>query len=351
MQWFKITAQTADSAELLLYGTIGDGWFDDNSSISFANTLQGLKNVSNITLRINSPGGEVVAAQAIYNLIKSHSAYVTVIIDGLAASAASLVAMAGNRIIMPSNAILMIHNPSAYVIGDSAELTHAAEVLQKTKETMIAVYAQKTGKSTNELSKLMDSEKWFTAQEALDYGLIDEIDSTAIVNYISGANNTLTINGLSVEMQKYKNMPIVAMTNPTIPQKKGKFIMTAEQLKSENPAIYNQIYNQGVTDERSRIKAIDSINVGAAYDSIKHKAKYETFQSSGEAAIAIINAQTASMKNTSAAIADDIKASGVNSIPMGEAPFDEQAPEQTTIKGLIQKAIAAANSNIQGGVK
>ena len=90
MQWWKITNQTNDNAELLLYGDIGDRWYHDNNSKDFADMLQSLKTVRNITIRVNSPGGEVTAAQAIYSLIKSHPAHVTMVIDGLAASAPAL---------------------------------------------------------------------------------------------------------------------------------------------------------------------------------------------------------------------------------------------------------------------
>lgn len=176
MQWWKITNQSNDNAELLLYGSIGDGWFSDNSSKDFANELQRLKGVQSITVRINSPGGEVMAAQAIYNLIKSHPANITVIIDGLAASAASLVAMAGDKIIMPSNALMMIHNPMLYAAGDRNDMLHAADVLEKVKNSLISVYSEKTGKDSVTLSKMMDAETWMSADEAFAEGFIDEID-------------------------------------------------------------------------------------------------------------------------------------------------------------------------------
>jgi ATP-dependent Clp endopeptidase proteolytic subunit ClpP len=352
MQWWKITNQSGDSAELLLYGSIGDDWLYENTSRDFANAIQGLKAYRNITIRVNSPGGEVTAAQAIYSLIKSLPAYVTMVIDGLAASAASLIVMAGNKIIMPANALMMIHNPMIYAAGDQNDMLHAAEVLQKTKETMLTVYSEKTGKDSGVISQMMDVETWMTAAEALQNGFIDEIDADTPVNVFAKGSEKLIFNGLSVDMKPFKNIPTAyvtaASTRPAHGRRMEESIMNAEQLKTEHPDIYNQVYIAGVTAERERIKGIDGIRT-AGYEAIKSKAKYETFEQAGAVAVSILNAQAARMTGAVADIAADVQASNVNAIPMGDAPEVEPAAEAAVTKRLIQKAVDAANANIKKG--
>ena len=119
---WKVTAKSDSEAEILLYDKISDlnaeGWGLMNAK-GLINKIKALGNIQNITLRINSVGGDVFEAQAIYSYLKSHPANITVRVDGLAASAASVVAMAGNKIVMPSNALMMIHNPAGGVWGEA----------------------------------------------------------------------------------------------------------------------------------------------------------------------------------------------------------------------------------------
>jgi len=154
-------------AELYLYESI-----DTGSAKAFVDQLNAVKGAT--TVRINSGGGAVFEGLAIYNTIKRR-AQVTTKIDGLAASIASLIAMAGNRVEMASNALIMIHNPWGGMSGDSSELRKQADLLDKAKTAMIEAYVSKTGKTSSEISQIMDEETWFTAEEALQYNLIDSI--------------------------------------------------------------------------------------------------------------------------------------------------------------------------------
>lgn len=150
-------------------------WFDDD--ITPALFAQELNNGSgDITVWINSPGGDVVAAAQIYNLLMDYPGTVTVRIDGLAASAASVIAMAGERVIMSPVSMLMIHNPATMAMGDSEELGRAIEMLGSLKESIINAYQAKTGLSRAKLGKLMDAETWMDAKAAVDMGFADAID-------------------------------------------------------------------------------------------------------------------------------------------------------------------------------
>ena len=178
-KFWKFKNNIGDDPELLVYGQISDRtWFGDEVlPRNFKQDLDGLGNPPNINVRINSVGGDVFAAHAIFNLLKSNPANITVIVDGLAASAATIVAMAGDKVQMPSNAMMMVHNPALMLFGSySAEdMDKMSDTLATVKDSIINAYVTKTGRSVKDLSKLMDAETWMSAQQALDEGFCDEI--------------------------------------------------------------------------------------------------------------------------------------------------------------------------------
>ncbi len=175
MDWYKIENK-ADKAEIWIYESIGEDFWSDGgvTAKKFQKELAEIK-AKQIDLHINSPGGAVFDGIAIYNLLKQHAAEITVYIDGLAASIASVIAMSGDRVIMAGNALFMIHNPSGIVFGTAEDMRKTADVLDKVRSTMTGVYAGKTGKPEDEINGLLDAESWFTADEALAAGFVDEI--------------------------------------------------------------------------------------------------------------------------------------------------------------------------------
>lgn len=161
--------------EILLYSLIdGSGFAGLTAREVIAQIKNAGKNVSVIDLRINSDGGDVFEAQAMYNYLKNHQAKVNVYIDGIAASAASIVACAG-KVYMSSNAMIMIHNPVGNVYGESEDMREMAAVLDKIRDNIANIYASKTGMSLDECIKLMDAETWLNAHEALTFGFADKI--------------------------------------------------------------------------------------------------------------------------------------------------------------------------------
>ena len=171
--WYNIThaAEGSTEAEVSIYDAIGG--YDINAK-DFANDLKEIE-AETIHLRINSPGGCVIDGNAICNALQRHSAKVITHIDGLAASMASVVAMAGDEVHMADNALLMIHNPWTVTIGDADELRADADLLDKMSANILASYGR-SQYEPEELKNLMDAETWFTAQEALDAGFIDHIE-------------------------------------------------------------------------------------------------------------------------------------------------------------------------------
>ena len=144
------------------------------SAKSFLNDMRAVKG-DTINLSINSPGGDVFAGVAIYNALRSSGKKVNVKVLGLAASAASLIAMAGDEIEMPENAMMMIHNPWSFAMGDADELRATADVLDKIGGSLVGTYAARTGKDEDEIKALLDAETWMTAQEAVDMGFATKV--------------------------------------------------------------------------------------------------------------------------------------------------------------------------------
>ena len=128
-----------------------------------------------ITVWINSPGGDCVAAAQIYNMLMEYPGNVTVKIDGIAASAASVIAMAGTKVCVSPVSMLMIHNPMTFAFGNTAEMQKAIDMLGEVKESIINAYEIKTGMSRAKLSRLMDAETWMNANMAVELGFADEI--------------------------------------------------------------------------------------------------------------------------------------------------------------------------------
>lgn len=171
--WFSIKASANNSAEISIYDEIG-AW--GVSAEQFKNELMGLgKNLKQIDLHIHSPGGSVFDGIAVYNLVKNHPANVTVYVDGLAASMASVIAMAGNKVIMPENAMMMIHKPWGMAGGDADEMRKYADLLDKLEDTLIPAYAAKTGKSKEELAEMLKDETWLNGHECVEHGFADQL--------------------------------------------------------------------------------------------------------------------------------------------------------------------------------
>jgi ATP-dependent protease ClpP protease subunit len=165
--WYTIRAR-ATGAEVLIYDEIGAYGV---SAKGFLAELGALPDDAPIDLRLNSPGGSVFDAVAIYNALTRHAGTITVWIDGIAASAASYIAMVGDEIVMPENAFLMIHDPSGVVMGTAADMRDMAGTLDKIAASMTRGYAAKSGKPEDEIAALLSAETWFDAKDALEAGL------------------------------------------------------------------------------------------------------------------------------------------------------------------------------------
>lgn len=169
------TQETVTERTLFLNGTIAEeSWFDDDVTPQiFKDELN--SGSGDITVWINSPGGDCIAAAQIYNMLMDYKGNVTVKIDGIAASAASVIAMAGTKVLVSPVSMLMIHNPMTVAYGNSAEMQKAIDMLGSVKDSILNAYEIKTGLSRTKLSHLMDAETWMDANKAIELGFADEL--------------------------------------------------------------------------------------------------------------------------------------------------------------------------------
>lgn len=199
--WFSIYARGENSpVEIFIFDQIGKSWFSNDgvSAKEFVTALAEYQN-RDLTVRINSPGGNVFDGLAIYNALKMHKGHVETRIEGLAASIAGVVALAGKQITMAESAMAMIHNPSMLAEGDADELRDKADMLDKIGNQLAGIYSARSGKTQDEALGAMNKTTWFTAQEAKDWGLVDEI--TAPLKAAAAFN-----------LSAFKNVP-VALSN------------------------------------------------------------------------------------------------------------------------------------------
>lgn len=173
--WNWLRNDADGESELYLDGAIASEtwWGDEVTPAAFQAELK--QHTGDVTVWINSPGGDVFAAAQIYTMLRNHPGKVTVKIHGIAASAASVVAMAGDTTLISPVGMLMIHNPSTMAAGEKKDMEQAITVLEEVKESILNAYAAKTGLSRNRLAKMMDAETWLNANEAMRLGFVDGI--------------------------------------------------------------------------------------------------------------------------------------------------------------------------------
>ena len=317
--WNVMKNDEEKSAELILYGSIGsDEYWDDISDKAFKQDIENLGDVENIILHINSPGGSVFSAVAIANTLKNHKAKITANIDGLAASAATIITSACDTVKMPKNALFMVHNPITFAYGNNQDMQKTLEMLNKVKNSIIETYLNKAKTDKETLSELMDNETWMSAEEAKEYGFIDEILDENVEKEV--IENKLIINNMAFDISRFKNFkekkiqePRVInisvnstgspeeiadkfrnILNSTENQKNEGGNMTLEELKNKFPELYNQIFNEGkeagITKERERMREIDNLDV-SNYSELVENAKYNEPVEASVLAVNILNKQ------------------------------------------------------------
>lgn len=299
-KFWKFQNKTADSAELLLYGDISETswWGDEVTPKQFADDLAELGAVSNITVRINSGGGDVFAAQAIGNLLEANAAEVTAIIDGLCASAATIVACHCDKVVAAEDGTYMIHPVKMGLLGyyEAHDLQGYIGALNTIRDNIVSLYAKKTGREKDEVAAWMDATSWWTSTQAKENGFVDELTSGDSGTVVENRDGSLFVNSVNMHLPFDKAPTFVqnsvaaapaasrfVNTNPggTSGEHKEDFTMeikTVDDLRKAYPELVAQIEQaaaQAATDtERQRIRDIEEMALPGSED-MTNEAKFE----------------------------------------------------------------------------
>jgi ATP-dependent Clp protease, protease subunit len=347
----------------------GDQWIYDWFGIPAASPAkvsrkidEAVRNQSKeLTVVINSGGGSVFAASEIYTDLKSFKGTVNVEIVGIAASAASVLAMAGKNVSMSPTAQVMIHNAATGTWGDYRDMDHTSDFLQKVNQSIMNAYIAKTGKTADDLKAMMDAETWMTAQEAKEAGFIDAIMFENEINAVANIERPELVNGMLPkevidkmrnELANDRSRLVVNASTETGPINNTEGVkqpMNLEQLKNDHPELFNQVkntgYEEGVTAERGRIQAIEDLALPGNEELI-NKAKFETGVSAEAVAMEIIKAEKQRGQNRLQNAIDD--AAPLNNVEGAVAPEPKEASNQKA----DEEAEAIANAiNKKRGAK
>ena len=341
--------------------------------------METLKNKSKVTFHINSPGGEVFAGVSIYNRMKEFNGTVCTIVDGLAASAASIIAQGaskGNRKVC-NGSLTMIHGASSMMFGyyNSKEMKDATKKLDAIDKSIGDIYTEMTGLSHDKIKDMMTKTTWMSAQEAIDNGFADEIvnSNDKVTMSLNSDKSMLTVNGVTMSVRGLANIPdfipimqqkITTGPEPDVIDKKttgGNKKMTKEELMQTEPELFNQIrteainsvqeqqqqaINEAVDSEIKRLQSIDEIAGKIADKELVEKAKYgEEKMSAGDLALAALKSQQDTGADFLNKMQQDNNNSQVNSVtpqPNGNLPQHEEdkndiAAGAALIAGVVNK--------------
>ena len=404
--WDFVKDEATGERVLRLEGPIDEDslWGDEITPDAFRNDLEA--ETGDVTVWLNSPGGNVFAAAQIYNMLRDHKGAITVKIDALAASAASVIAMAGDTVLMSPVSMLMIHDPSTIAMGNADDMQQAINTLNEVKASIVDAYHDKTGLSRNKISQLMSDETWLSARKAVDLGFADglmfaeneksgepdkdpddpnkdpddpnkdpdegsEGDNPDDPKKEDPENNWKPF-GASISRQLVwakltKNAPShsasasgIGVVNKKQPKKyKEAKDMTVEDLTKQYPDLVNAIADEAskkaVTDsdkaitdavraERDRIKEIEEIENRISDKDLVNKAKYETFIDAKTLAFEAMKAEADINKQALAGIDNDGKASGVSNVVPDPVKGTEGETKEQEIKDGAALIAAALNN-------
>lgn len=346
MKFWNMKKTSNNDGILELDGPISQNtwWGDEVTPKQFKDDLKGLGDIKNLLVKINSGGGDVFAATTIYSALKEHPAKVTAKIDGLAASAATIICMAADEIQIPSAAIMMIHNPSVFLFGgyESSGLLKLSETLGTIKDSIIEAYLSKVNVPKDELQKMMDEETWMTGREAVENGFADTLLYDKVNASIT--NNMLVLNSVSHDITKLKIPSRIVNDIKTSTLEDGNKhgeetekveIKNVEDLKVHYPALVNEIVNEAVNSERLRIKSIDGISNGIPNEMI-NKAKYDEPISAQELSMQVLISNQNAGNSFFNALKQDAQNSGGESVKTVNGDnSDDSNKEDTIVAGMV----------------
>lgn len=330
----RASAEENSPPELIFYGDISsDSWWEDDvTPQGFSKELKELGDASEIVVRINSPGGDPIAATAIYTRLKEHSATITVKIDGWACSAATIIAMAGDVIKIPANGVFMIHDPKVGLMGYYSEqdLEARQKQLVTIRQSIINTYAAKTGKSTDEIFQLMSDETWYTGDAAVESGFCDELLDTEVELDVENASKVF-VNSVAMDLSRFSCVPELSNTQlggqshlsntnkntHESEEKQVPEIKNVTELRVAYPDLVSEIENSAresaVTEERERIQGIENLSL-TGFEELISEAKFKKPVSAETVAMQIIGKQKEMGTEFLTNREQDTQDSGVNKV-------------------------------------
>lgn len=341
----------------------------------FLRDLDGLKDKNNITVHINSVGGDLYAGISIYNRLKSLPANIITVNDGLAASAGSIIFQAGNTRKVNAGSNIMVHQAMGLLYGyyQTNDLKQVIKQLDAGNKAAVNIYAEASGRDAESMKALVDKETWLTGQEAVDAGLADEVieSETPVSMSLTADRSHMIVNGISLSTRGMSNIPKfipVMPKNTAIAQKninertEKMEIKNIDELRTAFPELIAQLENtakeqgraNGIAEERSRIKGIEEIQNAIADQTLIASAKYgETPLTAEQLAFKAMQAQAAIGANMLTAMSADAQSSGTSEVEA--TPNGGNAPESTSdeekAKQAVTDAVNAFKMLKNGGIK
>lgn len=355
MDFWNFKPVSENREELRLYGVIGR-WMDVDER-EFSQRLQQVGD-KDLDIYVNSDGGSVFTAITIYNMLSRHKGQITFYIDGIAASAMTVItSVKGAKVVAPTGSMMMIHNPLLDPGGpvNAEEMRNLAEVLDKVGGSIAAIYKEKTGLDDAKLAEIMSTDTYLTALEAVDLGFADEVEEQMDIAACI-TRDEMVINGLKLDPKNHRDMPDSFLNNKGTETAKPnaqseqpgntagkpeareeKKPMDLEQLKAEHPELYAQIMAQGedagVKKERDRIKAIEEMEL-ADHKDLVQAAKFDKPVTAEALAVQILTAQKQNRQN----IANNRQADAQNmndpGADVGGDPASEEAKEKAEFERI-----------------
>lgn len=343
---FKNSAD--EEAELLLYGEISDAsWYGDEvTPKQFAEDLSACEGKA-LTVRVNSPGGDVFAAQAIYNQLKAYAGKVTVRIDGICASAATVIACAGDTVVMPRNTIYMIHNPKSAMLGyfDAVQLSKVSDRLSAVKQTIVNVYMERVQHTLSEVQvkHKMDNEEWITADKAKEYGFVDEIGEEIPIEN-RWKDDILIVNSVACKLDRFKNVTELRAVLPEQKEKRSEFLMTITEkwdaIKNivlggdAGAAVQNAAQTTpAVSEETTTQSNAEDVRAAAALEERARMAALDAMKNGNPAADSIIEA---AKKNGASAESVKPYVDAVQNVPEKDAKEQDKEKMLAAIQAIMQ---------------
>lgn len=365
---FTMEADKTKAARLDLFGNVGNSFWEDGfDEKSFSEAMKDLGEEQALDVYINSPGGSVYTGISILNLLKKRKGAVCIYVVGLAASAATLITSAPNaKVVMPTGSMMMVHLPSVGTYGDKNDLKKSVEVLEKIEKSVINIYAEKTGLDEKEISKMLENETWMTAEEAVEKGFADEVDSSIeVTNSIT--DKVVMFNGISSPISLFKNAPEKILNKLTHVGNKNSNLTNEEEqmnlteMKEKYPELCSQLVaeakaegvKEGTMAERSRMKSLEEMAL-AGHEEILAKAKFETGISAEQMAVEIVKAEKANREAASRNHTED-KTELTSALAGVQDSLDPNAqvsnPAKDAEKKFDEEFLNAARAELNKGAK